>query len=74
MYILKGCSSIPPQSSIKMSTIHDVIIIGGGALGLATTYELAKAGKSVMLLERINLYNQVGSSHLADMARMFCTM
>ena len=60
------------EPSVEMPTIHDVIVIGGGAIGLATTYELAKSGKRVMLLERNNLYNQSGSS--ADMARMFRTM
>lgn len=57
-----------------MHKIHDVIIIGGGAIGLASAYEVAKSGKDVMLLERNNLYNQAGSSHSADMARMYRTM
>jgi len=57
-----------------MHKIHDVIVIGGGAIGLASAYEVAKSGKEVMLLERNNLYNQAGSSHSADMARMYRTM
>lgn len=57
------------QSSHKL---HDVIVIGGGAIGLAAAYEVAKSEKTVMVLERNNLYNQSGSS--GDLARMYRTM
>lgn len=40
----------------------DVIIIGGGPIGLASAYECAKQGKSVILLERFSIGNQNGSS------------
>ncbi|WP_087006273.1 NAD(P)/FAD-dependent oxidoreductase [Brevibacterium yomogidense] len=33
----------------------DVIVIGGGIMGLASAYELARAGQSVLLLERSDL-------------------
>lgn len=51
---------------------YDVIIVGGGPVGLAAAYNCAKRGKSVLLLERFNLFNQSGSSN--DLVRMFRTM
>ncbi len=51
---------------------YDVIVIGGGPMGLAAAYNCAKAGKSVLLLERFNFFNQSGSSN--DLVRMFRTM
>jgi sarcosine oxidase/L-pipecolate oxidase len=55
-----------------MSNQYDVVVIGGGPIGLASAYRCAKAGKSVLLLERFNFFNQSGSSN--DMVRMFRTM
>jgi sarcosine oxidase/L-pipecolate oxidase len=52
--------------------IYDVIVIGGGAVGLATAYEVAKAGSTVILLEQNTFFNQAGSS--GDLNRMFRTM
>lgn len=51
---------------------YDVVVVGGGPIGWATAYEIAKAGSSVMVLEQNNFFNQAGSS--GDMARMFRTM
>ena len=51
---------------------HDVVVIGGGPIGLASAYQCAKRGKSVLLLERFNFFNQSGSSN--DLVRMFRTM
>jgi sarcosine oxidase/L-pipecolate oxidase len=55
-----------------MSNLYDVVVIGGGPVGLASAYQCAKAGKSVLLLERFNFFNQSGSSN--DLVRMFRTM
>lgn len=55
-----------------MSHQYDVVVIGGGPIGLASAYRCAKAGKSVLLLERFNFFNQSGSSN--DLVRMFRTM
>lgn len=56
-----------------MSTIvYDLIVVGGGPVGLATAYEAAKADLSVMVLEQNNFFNQAGSS--GDLARMYRTM
>lgn len=55
-----------------MSNQYDVAVIGGGPIGLASAYQCAKAGKSVLLMERFNFFNQSGSSN--DLVRMFRTM
>ncbi|KAI0447286.1 hypothetical protein F4803DRAFT_575455 [Xylaria telfairii] len=52
--------------------ILDVIVVGGGPVGLATAYEVAKTGASVLVLEKNNFFNHAGSSN--DLARMFRTM
>ncbi|GKU08081.1 sarcosine oxidase [Fusarium langsethiae] len=52
--------------------IYDVVVVGGGPVGLAAGYEVAKSGASVMILEQNNFFNQAGSS--GDLARMFRTM
>lgn len=52
--------------------IYDVVVIGGGPIGLSAAYECAKAGKSVVVLEKSNFFNQAGSS--GDLCRMFRTM
>ncbi|KAI5868217.1 hypothetical protein GGS23DRAFT_544570 [Durotheca rogersii] len=52
--------------------IFDVVVVGGGPVGLSATYEVAKAGRKVIVLEKNNFFNQAGSSN--DLARMFRTM
>ena len=52
--------------------LFDVVVIGGGPMGLATAYEVAKAGAKAIVLEKNNFFNQSGSS--GDLARMFRTM
>lgn len=42
---------------------YDVIVIGVGAMGSATVYELAKRGKRVLGLEQFDIPNDQGSSH-----------
>jgi monomeric sarcosine oxidase len=51
---------------------YDVIVVGGGVLGLSTAYQCAKAGKKVLVLEQFEFFNQNGSS--ADFCRMWRVM
>ncbi len=46
-----------------MPQAFNAIVIGVGAMGSATTYELAKRGKRVLGLERFDIPNDQGSSH-----------
>lgn len=48
---------------------YDVIVIGGGPMGLATAAELSKTEKTTMLLEQFDFINQNGSS--AGLSRQF---
>ncbi len=41
---------------------HEVIVIGGGSLGLAAAYELGKKGVNTLVLERFQFLNDQGSS------------
>lgn len=44
-------------------TEYDAIVVGGGIMGAATTRELARRGRKVLLLERFGLGHDRGSSH-----------
>jgi monomeric sarcosine oxidase len=50
----------------------DVVVVGGGLLGLAAAYNCAQAGKKVAVLEQFEFFNQNGSS--ADFCRMWRVM
>jgi monomeric sarcosine oxidase len=41
----------------------DVIVVGGGVMGCAAAYQLAKAGRRVVLLEQFGIGHSQGSSH-----------
>lgn len=49
--------------SVPKSRCYDVIVIGGGAMGSAACYYLAKQGKKVLVLERFTIAHDKGSSH-----------
>ena len=57
---------------MSSSKFYDVVVVGGGPVGWAAAYEIAKVGRSVIVLEQNSFFNQAGSSN--DMARMFRTM
>lgn len=44
-------------------TTYDVIVAGGGAMGSATAFHLARRGARVLLLERFRIPHEQGSSH-----------
>lgn len=44
------------------SPVYDVIVIGGGPMGLATAYYNSKRGASTLVLEQFTFMNQQGSS------------
>lgn len=46
-----------------MTDRYDVIVIGVGGMGSATTYHLARRGLDVLGLERYDVPNTMGSSH-----------
>ncbi len=43
--------------------MHDVAIVGAGAMGSATAWALAKAGRDVVVLEQFELGHARGGSH-----------
>ncbi|HLU94101.1 MAG TPA: FAD-dependent oxidoreductase [Membranihabitans sp.] len=45
-----------------MNNNFDAIIIGGGAMGLASAYQMGKRKVSVLVLEKFKFLNQLGSS------------
>jgi len=48
---------------------YDVIIVGGGAMGLSTAAQLTNTQKKVLVLEQYGFFNQKGSS--AGLSRQF---
>src|SRR5271165_3568376 len=46
-----------------MQTAYDVIVAGLGAMGSAAAYQLAKAGRRVLGLDRFKPPHSLGSSH-----------
>lgn len=50
---------------------RDVIVVGGGIMGVCTAYHLATRGRSVLLLERGALADRPPRSSSADRAKIF---
>ncbi|MCB0243026.1 MAG: FAD-dependent oxidoreductase, partial [Anaerolineae bacterium] len=46
-----------------MATTYDTIVIGVGAMGSATCYQLARRGRRVLGLEQFDIPHSRGSSH-----------
>jgi glycine/D-amino acid oxidase-like deaminating enzyme len=52
-----------------MPPTYDVIVIGGGPMGLSTAFHLSKRKTKTLVLEQFTFFNQLGSS--AGMSRQF---
>lgn len=46
-----------------VSGVYDAIVVGAGIMGSCTAYQIAKRGKSVLLLEQFDFLHHRGSSH-----------
>lgn len=51
------------MSGVNYSGHYDAIVLGVGAMGSATAYQLAKRGKRVLGLEQYGIPHTMGSSH-----------
>ena len=51
------------MESVSYSERYDVIVVGVGAMGSATSYHLARRGKRALGLERFGIPHAMGSSH-----------
>lgn len=52
-----------PKDGEAVSGAYDAIVVGAGIMGSCTAYQIAKRGKSVLLLEQFDFLHQRGSSH-----------
>src|SRR3989344_6740941 len=55
-------TQLPTYPTISKDTTSDVVIIGAGLTGILSAYQLAKAGKSVVILEKNSIAD--GATHL----------
>jgi glycine/D-amino acid oxidase-like deaminating enzyme len=49
-----------------MGESYDVIVVGGGSIGLAVAYHATREGKTALLLERFEFFNDRGASSGAE--------
>ena len=47
----------------RLKKEYDAVVIGGGIMGSASAYELARRGQQVLLLEQFDFLHRKGSSH-----------
>lgn len=41
----------------------DVVVVGGGVMGLSTAWQLSKSGLKVLIIDQFQIPNDIGSSH-----------
>lgn len=51
------------KGSDEMKKSYDVVIVGGGSMGIAAAYYVARSGHSVAVLDRDTIPNETGSHH-----------
>src|SRR5262249_41766506 len=56
-------SRVPKIRNVMANRTADVIIVGGGVMGCAAAYQLAREGRRVLLLEQFAIGHERGSSH-----------
>ena len=54
-------TSVTPRT--RISRDYDAIVVGVGAMGSATVYQLARRGQRVLGIDRYDIPNEMGSSH-----------
>jgi sarcosine oxidase len=60
-YVAKFSKYLINLNSILMENSFDYIIVGGGSMGSATAYHLAKNGQKVLLLEQFDFIHENGA-------------
>ena len=59
------------MSDVPQLEVYDVLVVGGGPAGATAAYELAKAGRSVMLLDRAGRTKPCGGAVPPQLLRDF---
>ena len=60
---MNGIHAAYPSGKNASDLDYDAIVIGVGAMGSATVYQLARRGLRVLGIERYDIPNEMGSSH-----------
>ena len=59
------------MSDMQPLELYDVVVIGGGPAGATAAYEIAQAGRSVMLLDRAGRTKPCGGAVPPQLLRDF---
>ena len=57
------------MSDVPQLDLYDVVVIGGGPAGATAAHEIAKAGRSVMLLDRAGRTKPCGGADPPQLLR-----
>lgn len=61
-------SPTPPRPGLTENVTTDVVVLGGGVVGLSTAWELARAGRQVVLVEADRLAGAVSGRNTAKLS------